>query len=194
MFHEVLAVAAVDPHLADAGMAGGDPVEQRGAGGGVLHALCGVGRQADNTGSTNSQRAIESGTQDANQYGQTEETTDDDPDDRVDAHALLRRPTDGTDDMTKRHRTSANSPGPGSERTIQGCGDLRRHTVASCGSSSTLATFRASAATKDSRRPARRMLDLRPGYCRVPPGQRRRRADQRVIEIAKGMNPLERIT
>jgi hypothetical protein len=35
---EVLAVAAVDPHLADAGMFGGDLVQELGAGDGVLHA------------------------------------------------------------------------------------------------------------------------------------------------------------
>ncbi|GAA2966945.1 hypothetical protein GCM10010446_60790 [Streptomyces enissocaesilis] len=39
MFDEVLAVPAVDPHLADAGVVGGNLVEQRGAGDGVLHAV-----------------------------------------------------------------------------------------------------------------------------------------------------------
>ena len=38
MFDEAWAVAAVDPHLADGGMAGGDLVQEAGAGGGVLHA------------------------------------------------------------------------------------------------------------------------------------------------------------
>jgi hypothetical protein len=37
VFDEVLAVAAVDPHLADAGVFGGDLVQEPGAGDGVLH-------------------------------------------------------------------------------------------------------------------------------------------------------------
>lgn len=38
MFDEVLAVAAVDPDLADWGMFSGDAVDEPGVGGGVLHA------------------------------------------------------------------------------------------------------------------------------------------------------------
>lgn len=38
MDNEVPTVTAVDPHLADAGVFGGDLVEQRGAGNGILHA------------------------------------------------------------------------------------------------------------------------------------------------------------
>ncbi len=45
MFDEVLAVAAVDPYLADARMVSGDLVQEPGADGGVLH-TCRSDRQA----------------------------------------------------------------------------------------------------------------------------------------------------
>ncbi len=41
MLDEVLAVATVDPHLADAGVVGGDLVQEPDAGGVGLHACCG---------------------------------------------------------------------------------------------------------------------------------------------------------